>query len=95
MTSDIGYRAKITQAYNDRVNNRPSYFYGNTQKGGTWFGRYSSMLGIQGISDDIYGIKTSMRSNGYRKGEYEIWKIYIGTELPGHPDWFPPEQVPY
>jgi hypothetical protein len=57
-----------------------------------WFVQHSSYGGLRGVFDDIDGAKNSARSNGIKKGTYEIWKFHMGRPDSSIP-WFPPEKV--
>ena len=76
---DVGYRLMVVV---------PVQYY--AKRG--WYGRAQSYGGRMGFWPDVRGVKESAKSNGIKKGTYEIWKFHIG--LPNSEvQWFPPTKV--
>ena len=89
---DIGYRLWVTRdrgvygQWNPATRNR------EISDQPHWFVHYGSYGGLRGVWDDVNGVKQSARSNGIKKGTYEIWKFHMGRPDSLVP-WFPPEKV--
>ena len=76
---DVGYRLMVII---------PKPLYVRTG----WFGRGQSYGGFMGFWPDVGRVMESAKSNGIRRGTYEVWKFHIGlpdSEVP----WFPPTKV--
>ena len=77
---DVGYRIKILKpraGHHDEVG---------------WWGYYNSYGGERGVWIDVGSAKRAARSNGIKKGTYEVWRFHIG--LPdSEVSWFPPTKV--
>ena len=77
---DVGYRIKTLeprQGYRSEIG---------------WFGRAQSYGGDRGVWRSLSEARNSARSNGIKKGTYEVWRFHIGlpdSEL----QWFPPTKV--
>jgi len=42
---------------------------------------------------DVDSVKNAAKSNGIKKGTYEIWKFHIGVLPDSEIPWFPPTKV--
>lgn len=78
---DVGYRIKVLEE-------RKGY---RSKLG--WWGYYRSYGGERGVWRDVDSAKRAARSNGIKKGTYEIWKFHIGLLPDSEIPWFPPTKV--